>query len=84
MLTLTARAIQDQLLKDFANRAEFSNWFLRDSLPEDDARNQPKKPVALKPNPRNVEHDEKIRELEARIKRCVPPCLHIRGQNAAD
>ncbi|ERS99107.1 hypothetical protein HMPREF1624_04303 [Sporothrix schenckii ATCC 58251] len=65
---LGARAIQDQLLKDFANRAEFSNWFGRDELPDDEAQ-KAKKPVVLKPNPRNIEHEEKIAELEARIKR---------------
>lgn len=70
LLTTSARAIQDQLLKDFANRAEFSNWFGRDELPDEEAK-KPKKPVVLKPNPRNIEHEEKIAELEARIKRCV-------------
>lgn len=70
LLTCLARAIQDQLLKDFANRAEFSNWFGRDELPDDESK-KPKKPVVLKPNPRNIEHEEKIAELEARIKRCV-------------
>ncbi|CAK7227370.1 hypothetical protein SBRCBS47491_006546 [Sporothrix bragantina] len=65
---LGARAIQDQLLKDFANRAEFSNWFGRDDIPDEETK-KPKKPVVLKPNPRNIEHEEKIVELEARIKR---------------
>ncbi|KAL6856518.1 Mis12-Mtw1 protein family domain-containing protein [Trichoderma novae-zelandiae] len=59
---LGARAIQDQLLKDFASRSEFSDWFNR----EDTA---PKAPVILKPNPRNAELDEKLAVLEARIKR---------------
>lgn len=58
-----ARAIQDQLLKDFAQRSDFSNWFSRD---EDDA---PKEAVILKPNPRNMELDEKLTALDARIKR---------------
>ncbi|CAK7266467.1 hypothetical protein SEPCBS57363_002108 [Sporothrix epigloea] len=68
---LGARAIQDQLLKDFANKAEFSNWFGRDDVLDEtsDNTNKPKKPVILKPNPRNIEHEEKIAELEARIKR---------------
>ncbi|KAK7570912.1 hypothetical protein V3481_019005 [Fusarium oxysporum f. sp. vasinfectum] len=39
-----ARAIQDQLLKDFVARSEFSDWFRR----EDDA---PKVPAVLRPNP---------------------------------
>jgi kinetochore protein Mis13/DSN1 len=64
MLTLdVARAIQDQLLKDFGSRSEFSDWFSRDE--------EPKRPVVLKPNPRNIEHDAKIAELEARIERYV-------------
>ncbi|EFX03743.1 mis12-mtw1 family protein [Grosmannia clavigera kw1407] len=65
---LGARAIQDQLLKDFGSRAEFSNWFERDHMPEELAKER-KKTVVLKPNPRNIEHEEKIAELEARIKR---------------
>ncbi|KAF4972162.1 hypothetical protein FSARC_1192 [Fusarium sarcochroum] len=59
---LGARAIQDALLKDFAARSEFSDWFSR----EDDA---PKAPVVLKPNPRNLELDEKLAQLEINIKR---------------
>ncbi|OAA68660.1 mis12-mtw1 family protein [Niveomyces insectorum RCEF 264] len=71
---LGARAIQDQLLKDFANRPEFSDWFGRDELPEDATKRakepqKPERPVVLKPNPRNIEHEEKIVELEARVKR---------------
>ena len=60
-----ARAIQDQLLKDFGNKSEFSDWFSRDE-PQAAA---PKKPVKLLPNPRNIEHEQKIVELEAKIKR---------------
>ncbi|POR38651.1 Kinetochore protein mis13 [Tolypocladium paradoxum] len=59
---LGARAIQDQLLKDFASRSEFSDWFSRD---DDGAK--PK--VVLKPNPRNIELDEKMASLEGKIKR---------------
>ncbi|KAK7570739.1 hypothetical protein V3481_019280 [Fusarium oxysporum f. sp. vasinfectum] len=59
---LGARAIQDQLLKDFAARSEFSDWLSR----EDDA---PKVPVVLRPNPRNMELDEKLAQLEINIKR---------------
>ncbi|KAK0720596.1 Mis12-Mtw1 protein family-domain-containing protein [Lasiosphaeris hirsuta] len=60
-VVLGARAIQDQLLKDFGSRSEFSDWFSREDAP--------KPPVVLKPNPRNIEHDAKIVEYEARIKR---------------
>ncbi|KAI0012598.1 Mis12-Mtw1 protein family-domain-containing protein [Xylariaceae sp. FL0662B] len=58
---LGARAIQDQLLKDFASKSEFSDWFAREDIP--------RPPAIVKPNPRNIEHDEKIVELEERIKR---------------
>jgi kinetochore protein Mis13/DSN1 len=63
-ILIPARAIQDQLLKDFATRSEFSDWFNR----EDHA---PKAPVVMKPNPRNAELDEKMAALQARIKRSV-------------
>ncbi|EXA30024.1 hypothetical protein FOVG_18559 [Fusarium oxysporum f. sp. pisi HDV247] len=59
---LDARAIQDQLLKDFAAGSEFSDWFSR----EDDG---PNVPVVLRPNPRNMELDEKLAQLEINIKR---------------
>ncbi|KAI1308528.1 Mis12-Mtw1 protein family-domain-containing protein [Xylaria venustula] len=61
---LGARAIQDQLLKDFSSRSEFSDWFAREEVPE-----VPRPPAIVKPNPRNIEHDEQIVTLEERIKR---------------
>lgn len=61
---LIARAIQDQLQKDFSARSEFSDWFARD-----DTQDVPKPPSIMKPNPRNSEHDDKINELEERVKR---------------
>ena len=60
----TARAMQDLLLKDLSNKPELSDWFGRESVP--------KPPAILKPNPRNIEHDAKIAELEAKVKRFVP------------
>ncbi|KAL2126415.1 hypothetical protein VTI74DRAFT_963 [Chaetomium olivicolor] len=60
---LGARAIQDQLLRDFGARSEFSDWFAREDAPK------PPIPVVLQPNPRNVDYDKKIEELEARIER---------------
>ncbi|KAF4970185.1 hypothetical protein FZEAL_10102 [Fusarium zealandicum] len=59
---LGARAIQDQLLKDFASQSEFSDWFSRDE-------NMSKAPVVLKPNPRNLELDERLAQLQVKIKR---------------
>ncbi|KAF2971266.1 hypothetical protein GQX73_g2301 [Xylaria multiplex] len=61
---LGARAIQDQLLKDFSSRSEFSDWFSREEVPA-----VPRPPAIVKPNPRNIEHDEQIVSLEDRIKR---------------
>jgi kinetochore protein Mis13/DSN1 len=63
---LPARAIQDQLLKDFGSKSEFSDWFSREDTPK-----PPAAPAIEKPNPRNTEHEEKIAELEERIKRQV-------------
>jgi kinetochore protein Mis13/DSN1 len=62
-----ARFIQDQLLKDFGARSEFSDWFAREDAPK------PPIPVVLQPNPRNVDYDAKIAELEAKIERYFPP-----------
>ncbi|KAI1133291.1 Mis12-Mtw1 protein family-domain-containing protein [Nemania abortiva] len=61
---LGARAIQDQLLKAFSSRSEFSDWFAREEIPA-----APRPPPIMKPNPRNIEHDEHIAALEERIKR---------------
>lgn len=68
---LGARAIQDALLKDFKSKSEFSDWFSREDEPA--AAAAPKRPVVIKPNPINVEHEEKIAALDARIKRFVLP-----------
>lgn len=61
---VTARAIQEQILKDFGSKSEFSDWF-----PREDAQDLPRPPAIEKPNPRNIEHEVKIAELEERIKR---------------
>ncbi len=58
----TARAILDDLLKEFSTRPEFSNWLARDESVAPAAR-------ILKPNPRNIELDKKSASLEARIQR---------------
>lgn len=60
-----ARAIQDQLLKDFSARSDFSDWFSRDEEPD--------KAVVLLPNPRNTELDERMAQLEENIKRYHTP-----------
>ncbi|RFU25606.1 hypothetical protein B7463_g10726, partial [Scytalidium lignicola] len=56
-----ARYIQEALLKDFTNKSEFSDWFNREE-------SAPKK-IVKTPNPRNIEFEAKIAELEPRIKR---------------
>ncbi|KAF2088045.1 hypothetical protein K490DRAFT_56609 [Saccharata proteae CBS 121410] len=58
---MAARAIQQELLNDFATRSEMSDWFSR----EDAA------PTVLvkKPNPRNEQMAAKVEELEQEVKR---------------
>ncbi|KAJ5639186.1 uncharacterized protein N7484_007048 [Penicillium longicatenatum] len=59
---LAARAIQDELLKDFSTNSELSNWFSREDV-------NPPTVVVKKPNPRNIQNTEKIKELEEHIQR---------------
>ncbi|KAJ5769459.1 hypothetical protein N7520_004018 [Penicillium odoratum] len=59
---LAARAIQDELLKDFSTNSELSNWFSREDL-------NPPTVVVKKPNPRNIQNTEKIKELEEHIQK---------------
>ncbi|KAF2396756.1 hypothetical protein EJ06DRAFT_170400 [Trichodelitschia bisporula] len=56
----SARHIQEELLRDFANKSEMSNWFDRDTTP---------KVIVKTPNPRNIQNAAKIEELEAEIQR---------------
>lgn len=60
----SARHISEELLKDFANKAEMSDWFSREDGPvEEDIS------VVKKPNPRNIRNAEKLKELEEEIAR---------------
>lgn len=59
-LITAARTIKEGLLKDFANRSEFSDWFTREET-------APRKVIKM-PNPRNTELEENLVGLEARIK----------------
>ena len=59
----TARVIQKELLKDFANRSEMSDWFGREDV------QKVEKPLPMKPNPKNIRNAAKIEELETQIKR---------------
>jgi len=61
-LRVAARGIKESLLKDFANKSQFSDWFSREES------TIPTK-IIKKPNPRNVEIEENLAGLEARIKR---------------
>ncbi|OAX80070.1 hypothetical protein ACJ72_05603 [Emergomyces africanus] len=57
---LAARVIQEELLEDFANRPELSDWFSRQET-------TPPAVVVKKPNPRNIQNAQKIKELEEQI-----------------
>ncbi|KAL4897366.1 Mis12-Mtw1 protein family-domain-containing protein [Aspergillus ambiguus] len=59
---LAARVIQEELLKDFSNNSELSNWFAREDV-------SPRAVVVKKPNPKNVQNTDKIKELEEQIQR---------------
>ncbi|KAH7038947.1 Mis12-Mtw1 protein family-domain-containing protein [Macrophomina phaseolina] len=58
---MAARAIQQELLNDFASKSEMSNWFDREDV----------EPTVLvkKPNPRNEQNAARLEELEQEVKR---------------
>ncbi|KAL3438241.1 Mis12-Mtw1 protein family-domain-containing protein [Aspergillus tetrazonus] len=58
---LAARVIQEELVKDFASNSELSNWFSR----EDTASTV----VVKKANPKNLQNQDKIKELEEQIQK---------------
>lgn len=58
-----ARVIEEELLKELANKFELSDWFRREDGPE------PAKPLPEKPNPKNLQNAQKIAELEQQIDR---------------
>ncbi|KAL3482239.1 Mis12-Mtw1 protein family-domain-containing protein [Aspergillus californicus] len=59
---LAARVIQEELLKEFSGNSQLSNWFAREET-------APPTVVVKKPNPKNVQNQDKIRELEAQIQK---------------
>lgn len=61
--TAAARVIEEELLKDLANRSELSDWFGREDVPA------PVVPLPERPNPKNMQNTEKLAELEEQIKR---------------
>ncbi|CBF83234.1 Mis12-Mtw1 family protein [Aspergillus nidulans FGSC A4] len=58
---LAARVIQEELVKDFSSNSELSNWFSR----EDTAPTV----VVKKANPKNLQNQDKIKELEEQIQK---------------
>ncbi|KAL2852620.1 Mis12-Mtw1 protein family-domain-containing protein [Aspergillus pseudodeflectus] len=59
---LAARVIQEELLKEFSSNSELSNWFGREDT-------TPPTVVVKKVNPKNVQNQDKIKELEEQIKK---------------
>ncbi|KAL8707077.1 MAG: hypothetical protein Q9220_007827 [cf. Caloplaca sp. 1 TL-2023] len=57
----SSREIQQQLLKDFSNKSEMSDWFNRN---QKEITPPPSKP---QPNPKNVSNEAKIKDLEQQI-----------------
>ncbi|GAB1193367.1 hypothetical protein APSETT444_002582 [Aspergillus pseudonomiae] len=59
---LRARVIQEELLKDFSTNSQLSNWFEREDV-------NPPAVIVKKPNPKNIQNADKIKELEEQIQR---------------
>jgi kinetochore protein Mis13/DSN1 len=62
-LSFAARVIQEELLKDLANRSEMSDWFSREDAPKTAV------PLVTRANPKNIQNAAKIQELEQQINR---------------
>ncbi|KZM26518.1 cell division [Ascochyta rabiei] len=58
---MAARAIQQELIDDFANRPELSDWFSREETVAP--------PAVKKPNPTNEKNKITLQELEEEVKR---------------
>lgn len=50
------------MLKDFSQNSQLSDWFSREDV-------VPPSVVVKKPNPKNTQNSEKIKELEEQIRR---------------
>ena len=68
--------IQEELLNEFSSNPELSNWFSREDV-------APPTVVVKKPNPRNVQNIDKIKELEEQIQRYVD-VIHHHGKHTTD
>lgn len=71
LIILPARVIEEELLKELSNKSELSDWFAREEVVA------PKKPLPVRPNPRNVQNLEKMAELEEQIQRYVPKTSRV-------
>ncbi|KAF1846901.1 kinetochore protein Mis13 [Cucurbitaria berberidis CBS 394.84] len=58
---MAARAIQQELIDDFASKPELSDWFSREETV--------RPPVVKKPNPQNEKNQATLQELEDEVKR---------------
>ncbi|KAH3913077.1 hypothetical protein HBI56_088070 [Parastagonospora nodorum] len=58
---MAARAIQQELIDDFASKPELSDWFSREETAPP--------PVVKKPNPQNEKNNATLQELEDEVKR---------------
>ncbi|KAH6875769.1 kinetochore protein Mis13 [Alternaria rosae] len=58
---MAARAIQQELIDDFASKPELSDWFSREEVAPP--------PVVKKPNPQNEKNKATLEELEEEVKR---------------
>ena len=61
LMFCSARAIEEELLKDLSNKSELSDWFTREDVAT------LKHPLPERPNPKNVQNNEKITELKEQI-----------------
>ena len=68
--TSVARAIQQELIDDFASKRELSDWFSREEIAP---------PVVItKPNPQNEKNKATLQELEEQVKRYVQTFFSFR------
>lgn len=67
-----ARVIEEELLKDLANKSELSDWFSREDVPVQQF------PLPERPNPKNAQNVEKIAELEEQIQRLAQRMSSLR------
>jgi kinetochore protein Mis13/DSN1 len=69
---MAARAIQQELIDDFANRPELSDWFSREETAAP--------PVVKKPNPTNEKNKSTLQELEEEVKRYASYAVMIKNK----